>query len=94
MIIEIQKDPSSKELQTHNLPTDGVENINSTNKEYIYYSLTSRSLFPEEQKECRKGSWSTATLLYIDEHIINESKTRRKNSYDLDWLQKGIWYGS
>ena len=36
-------------------------------------------MFPEEQKGCRKGSRSTAELLYIDQHILNESKTRRKN---------------
>ena len=48
-------------------------------REEIYYSLTSRVLFPEEQKGCHKGSRSTAELLYIDQHILNESKTRRKN---------------
>ena len=48
-------------------------------RENIYYSLTSRELFPDEQKGCRKGSRGTAELLYIDKHILNESKTRRKN---------------
>ena len=48
-------------------------------REKIYYSLTSRGLFPDEQKGCRKGSWGTAELLYIDQHILNESKKRRKN---------------
>ena len=48
-------------------------------REEIYYSLTSRTLFPEEQKGCRKGSRGTAELLYIDQHIVNENKTRRKN---------------
>ena len=43
-------------------------------KEEIYYSLTSRRLFAEEQKECRTGE-----LLYTDKHILNESKTIRKN---------------
>ena len=43
------------------------------------YSLTSRGLFPDEQKGCRKGSRGTAELLFIDQHILNESKTRRKN---------------
>ena len=45
----------------------------------IYYSLTSRGLFPDEQKGCRKGSRGTAELLYLDQHILNESKNRRKN---------------
>ena len=56
-----------------------MENTYSTNKGKIYYSLTSRGLFPDEQKGCRKGSRGTAELLFIDQHILNESKTRRKN---------------
>ena len=48
-------------------------------REKIYYSLTSHGLFPDEQKGCCQGSRSTAELLYIDQHILNESKTRRKN---------------
>ena len=69
----------SKQLQTHNLPTNDVENTNSTNRKKIYYSLTSCGLFPDEQKGCCKGSRGTAELLNIDQHILNESKTRRKN---------------
>ena len=45
----------------------------------IYYSLTSHGLFLEEEKECRKGSRGTGELLYIDLHILYESKTRWKN---------------
>ena len=47
--------------------------------EEIYYSLTNHGLFPDEQKGCRKGSSGTAELLYINQHILNKSKTRRKN---------------
>ena len=47
--------------------------------EKICYSLTSRGFFPDEQKGCRKGSRGTAELLYIDQHILNEIKTRGKN---------------
>ena len=36
-------------------------------------------MFPDEQKGRCKGSRGTAELLYIDQHILNESKTRRKN---------------
>ena len=39
------KTEKKKELP-HNLPTDDMENINSTKE--IYNSLTSRGLFPEE----------------------------------------------
>ena len=48
-------------------------------REKIYYSLRRRGLFPDEQKGCHKGSRCTAELLYIDQHILNDSKTRRKN---------------
>ena len=65
-----------KQLQTHNLPTNDVENTNSTNKGK---DLRSRGLFPDEQRGCRKGSSGKEELLFIDQHILNESKTRRKN---------------
>ncbi len=48
-------------------------------KDKIYNPLTNRGLFPDEQKGSRKGSKVTAELLYIDQHILNESKTRQKN---------------
>ena len=43
------------------------------------YTQTSRELFPEEQKGCCKGTRGTAKLLDIDQLILNESNTRRKN---------------
>ena len=48
-------------------------------REEIYYMLISRGLFPDEQNGCCKGSGGTAELLYIDQHILNESKNRQKN---------------
>ena len=68
-----------KPLQTHDLPTDNMENINSTKREKIYDSLNSHGLFPEEQIRCRKGSRGTADLLDINQQILNENKTRRQN---------------
>ena len=44
----------------------------------IYYSLISHGIIPEEQKGCRKRTRGTGGLLYIDQHILNDSKTRRK----------------
>ena len=58
-------------------------------REEIYYSLTSRSLFPEEQKGCRKGSRGTAELLYMNKYLL--TKARRDGKSSLDWLQKSIW---
>ena len=54
-------------------------------REKIYYSLTSRGLFPDEQKGCRKGFRGTADLLYIDQHTLNENKERRK-SLSVAWI--------
>ena len=48
-------------------------------REEICDSLTNRRLFPEGQKGCCKGSRGTGDLLYIDQHILNEIKTRWKN---------------
>ena len=48
-------------------------------REEIYYSLTIRGLFPDEQKGSCKKSRGIAELLNIDQHILDESKTRRKN---------------
>ena len=45
---------SSKQLQTHNMATNDVEMLTAQIREYIFFSLTSHSLFPEEQKECCK----------------------------------------
>ena len=66
-------------------------------REDIYYLLTSRSLFSEQQKGCHKGSRGTAELLYIDQHILSESKTRQKKKQpwpglttkrDMIWFRK------
>ena len=48
-------------------------------REEIYYPLINRGLFPEEEKGCRKETRATGKLLYIYQHIINESKAKRKN---------------
>ena len=68
-----------KQLQTQNLPKRMWKILTAQIREEIYYSLTIRGLFPDEQKGCCKGSRGTAELLYIDQHILNENKTRRKN---------------
>ena len=72
-------------------------------REEIYYTLISRGLFPDEQKGCCKGTRGTGELLYIDQHILSESKRRRKNlamawivykkAYDMvpqSWIQHSL----
>ena len=48
-------------------------------REEIYISLISRGLFPEEQKGCRKATRGTGELLYVDQNILKDNKTRRKH---------------
>ena len=60
-----------KQLQAHNLPTEMWKKLTAQIREEIYYSLTSRGLFPNEQKRCCKGTRGTAELLHIDSQILN-----------------------
>ena len=60
-------------------------------REEIYYLLTSRRLFPDEQKRCRKGSRDTGELLNIDQHILNKSKTQQKN-LAIAWIDYKMEY--
>ena len=79
----IQKDTSKRTAPNNYRPITCLpmmwKILTTQIREDIYYSLTNRRLFPDKQKGCRKGSRGTAELLYIDQHILNESKTRRKN---------------
>ena len=78
----IQKDPSKRTAPSNYRPITCLpmmQILTVQMREKIYYSLTSCELFPDEQKGCRKGSSGTTELLYIDQHILNESKRRRKN---------------
>ena len=47
-------------------------------REKIYFSLKSRGSFPEEQKGRHEERRGTGGLLFIDQHILNECKTRWK----------------
>ena len=79
----IPKDPSKRTVPNNYRPITCLPMMwkisTAQIKEEIYYTLTSRRLFPDEQKGCCKGSRGTAELLYIDQHILNESKNRQKN---------------
>ena len=56
-------------------------------REKIYYSLKSKLLFSEERKECHKGKRGTRDFLYIDQHTLKDSKTRRKH-VTMAWTDK------
>ena len=63
-------------------------------REEIYYSVTSRELFHEEQKRCCWISRDSRVTLHRSADNPREQDQTEISSYVLDWLQKGIWYGS
>ena len=78
----IQKDPIKEIAPNDNRPITCppmMWKILTAQREEIYNSLTSRELFPWQHKGYRKGSRGTADLFCINQHILNESKTWRKN---------------
>ena len=79
----IQKDPSKGTAPNNYRPITCLpmiwEILTAQIRKTIYSSLTSCRLFPNEQKGCHKRSRGSAELLFIDQHILNVSKTRRKN---------------
>ena len=78
----IQKDPSKGTAPNNYRPITCLpmmwKILTAQIREKIYYSLTSCGLFPGEQKGCRKRSRGIAELLFLDQHILNESKTDGK----------------
>ena len=50
-------------------------------REEIYSLLISCGLFPEEQKWYSEGTRGSVELRYIDQHVLNKSKARRKMAW-------------
>ena len=94
--IWIKKDPNKETAQNNYRPITCLpmmwKILTAQIRGKIYYSLTSRGLFPDEQKGCDKGYRGTGELLYIDQHI---SKNQTEN-VAMAWSEykKVIWYGS
>ena len=74
------------------MPTDNMEIINAQIQMVIYNPQLRRKLFPEEEKEHRKGTRGTGDLLYNDKHNIKNTKTIRKN-LALAWINSKNAYG-
>ena len=91
----IQKDPNKGTATNNYRPITCLpvmwKILTAQIREKVYYSLTSRGLFPEEQKGCWKGSSGTAVLLYIDQHILSKRKTREKN-LPMAWIDNKMAY--
>ena len=48
-------------------------------REDIYYSLLCHELFPKKRKRCIRKTRGTNEQININQHILKETKTRRKN---------------
>ena len=85
----IQKDPSKRTaLNNYRLITCQLiiwKILTAQIRAEMYHLLTSCGLFPDEQKGCYKGSKGKAELIDIDQHILNESKTRMKD-LSMAWI--------
>ena len=84
-----------KQLQSHNLPTDDVGNINSTNKGRNSLLANKPRIVPKGT-ECmpQKIENHRRATLHRSAYPQREQAQIGKSSYGLDWLQNGITYGS
>ena len=68
-----------KQLHIHNLPTNDVENINSTNKGRDLQHANKPQIVSRGKERMPQRIQRHCRVIYIDQHILNESKTRQKN---------------
>ena len=84
-----------KQFQTHNLPTNDVENINSTNKGRDLLLSNKPRIVPwRTEKMLQKIQRHSRITLHRSTHSKWEQNQTEKSSYGLDWRREGIWYGS
>ena len=85
----------SKQLQTNNLPTNEVENTNSTNKGKDLLLTNKPRIVPwRTERVLQRIQPHSRITLRTSTHPKWEQDQTGKSSYGLDWLKKGIWYGS
>ena len=83
----------SKQLQTDSLPTNDVENTNSTNKGKDLLLANKPRIVPWRTKKMpRRIQRHCRITLHRSTYPKWEQDKTEKYSYSLDWLQKGIWY--
>ena len=84
-----------KQLPIHNLPTDDVENINSTNKGRDLLLANKPWFVPwRTERMLQRIQRHNSATLHRSTHPKWEQDQTEKSSYGLNWQQKGIWYGS
>ena len=95
----IQKDPIKRTASNNNWPITWLSIIwkilIAQIREQIYNWLISPRLFLKGQKGCHKGTWGTVDLLFRDQRVLSESKTRQIN-LGMAWIdckkKHTIWY--
>ena len=84
----------SKPLQTNNLPTNDVENTNSTNKRKDLLLANKPRIVPwRTERMPQRIQTHSRIALHRSTHPKWEQDKTEKYSYGPDWLKKGIWYG-
>ena len=78
-----------KQLHTHNLPTDGVENINSTDKgRDLLLANKPRFVSWRTKRMLQRIQRYRSVPLHTSTHPKWEQDQAEKSSYGLDWLKK------
>ena len=84
-----------KQLQTHNVPTNDWENINSTNKGRNLLLANKPWFVPWwTERMLQRIQRHSRITLHGSTHSKWKQDQTEKSSYGLDWQQKGIWHGS
>ena len=83
-----------KQLLTHYLLTDDVENINSTNKGRDLQLDNKPRIVPwGAERMSQRIQRHIRVTLHRSTHLKREQDQTEKSSYGLNWLQRDIWYG-
>ena len=92
---DVKNSQKRNNYNNNNIIIDDMENINSTNKGRGLL-LPNKPLivfWGKERISQRIQRYSRVTL-YRSTHPKQEQDQTKGSSYGLDWLKKGIWYGS
>ena len=73
-----------KQLQTHNVPTDDIENTNSKNQ--------GGDLLFANRKDAAREKENKRSILHCSTHLQGELNEKEKYSYGVDWRPKRIQY--
>ena len=87
------KESRPKQLQTYNLPTDDVENINSTNKGRDLLLANKLRIVPwRTERMPQRIQKHRRVSLHRSAHPKWEQDQTEKFSNGMDWLLKGMWF--